>query len=330
MTYKDISASLLNNILQIGQLDYGKIMFLLKDATYSNIGQFFEKSQTGENFICRYTDTNQYILDQKYTFQELPINQYTIFYRNKVIAIICLDNIDNLESQKDTIQQGIHDSICIGLVMGHLKESKYTFTISVCNALSNIVQQVIDMFESTASRLRADKRYVEINSYLNDIMKIIFDTIDYLEIDSENIELEKNIVDMTSFMRELTKTFEVIFGKKIVVDMDDSAAGIFVFDQKKVNQMLMILLKKLVTINNIQIRVMVSDVVLTFIVYSSSPKGNQEILRILEETKITVANLDIFIVKRLCEIMSGTFKVENRGAFVSISVGKTTGRSSII
>lgn len=320
---RDISASLLQNILQIGYLDYGITMDALMQLTKSKVGQFFEKSQTGSLFICKYSTNEMYIVDDKYAIDTLPVNQYAIFHRNQVLAIISLDNQDALDSLADDYQKRISDSICIGLVMGTLRESKYTFTISVCNALSNIVSQVITMFDNLIPKLRMDRRYIDqINSSLNDVIAIIYDVTDYLEIDAEKVKLEANVVSISSFTAEISAQYETIWQHKVYIDVEDAAQRTVTFDKRWVQQMLISILKKLVDIPNLQMRVYFpSRGVLTFTIFSPVPRANQDIVKKVQSEKISVNSLDIFIVKRLCEIMKGRLEVEETGVSITISVG---------
>lgn len=321
VSHRDISACLLQNILQVGHLDYVHTMKRLKDLTKSPTGFFFEKGQTGASFTCKYSDTEHYVTGDRYTLDSLPTNQYTIFHRNNVIAIISLENQDALDDVEDDLQQRIHDSICIGLVMGTLRDSKYSFTISVCNALGNIITQVIDMFDNLAVKVKSDQRYVDqINRYLNDVISIIYDTIDYLEIDSEKVILQRNVVNLSEFMADVVSQYERIFRHKVNVEIQNSANGSYIFDKRWVQQMLISLLKKITEVQSVQIYISVSGNILIFRIFSTVPRYNADIIRILQVDKMSVASLDVFIVKRLCEIMQGRFLVDDSGASISISV----------
>src|SRR6478609_4385154 len=126
---RDISASILSNVLQIGYLDYEKTINGLKNLTGSTKAQFFE-NVFGLTFACKYSDTSEYVVGEKYSVEKLPFNQYVIYHRTNIIAIICLDNGQTFQDLSSDIQRRIHDSICIGLVMGTLKDSKFNFTMS--------------------------------------------------------------------------------------------------------------------------------------------------------------------------------------------------------
>lgn len=321
---KDISAYLLQNILQIGQLDYEKSMHKLMKLTHSKSGQFFQKGQTGSLFMCTFSTSQLYKVGDKYMLDNLPINQYTIFHRNTIIAIICLENQDILDELPDDIQQRIHDSICIGLVMGTLRDSKYSFTISVCNALSNIISQVIDMFDNMALKIKSDKKYVDqINTYLNDVITIIYDTIDYLEIDAEKVNLEKNNVDLNEFLLSTSSKYEGIFRHKVTTELDERANRSFIFDKRWVQQMLISVLKKLVDIPNLQLHVSINGNILNFRIYSTISRYNVELMKKVQVDRISVTSLDIFVVKRLCDIMNGKFEVETDGIIITIAVDRS-------
>jgi len=317
---RDVSAAILQNILQIGHLDYGRVTEYLVRLTDSKTAQFFEKSQTGSIFVCRYSNTDAYVIGEKYTTYNLPYNQYAIFHRNNVIAIISLDNQDPLDDLPDDMQQRIHDSICVGLVMGTLQDSKYVFTMSVCNALNNIVSQVIDMFDSITPKVRSDQKYVDqINSHLNDVIQIIVDTIDYLQIDAEKIELQNNIVNMEAFVREVQEKMSSIFLYNLTIDMEDRAKRNFVFDKRWVQQMLISVLKRLVDIPGLILQVSYNTGVLIFHVTSLATKQNQEMVKRFQVDRVSVSTLDIVVVKRLCEIMRGKAELED-GIALTIAV----------
>jgi len=322
--HRDISASILQNVLQIGHLDYAYAMTLLKNLTQSKTGFFFEKVQTGALFLCKYSDTEHYVVDDRYTLDTLPTNQYTIFHRNNVIAILSIENQDALDDIADDLQQRVHDSICIGLVMGTLRESKYSFTISVCNALGNLITQVIEMFDNLTTKVKSDQRYIDqINRHLNEVISIIYDTIDYLEIDAEKVQLQKNVVNLREFMNDVISQYERIFRHKVNVEIQDAALGFYIFDKRWVQQMLISLLKKIVDVPNIQIHISVSGNILVFRIYSTTSRSNAEILRILQVDRMSVTSLDVFIVKRLCEIMQGRFEVGEEGASITITVQRS-------
>lgn len=319
---REISASILGNVLQIGHLDYAKTILGLMDLTGSVEAQFFQNVY-GLTFVCKYSNTSAYKIGELYTVEKLPPNKYVIYHRNNIIAIVCLDKQEGLETFPEDIQRRIHDSICIGLVMGNLKDSKYNFTMSVCNALGNIVNQVIQSFDSLTTKSRNDPRIVErINSYLNDVITIIYDTIDYLEIDAEKVSLQKNVVNMSTFVAETVGIVQDMFSIKVTTDLSDSANRSLVFDRKWVQQMIVSLLKKLNDISDIKLHIQLIGTVLVFHIYSIYSRNNAEIQSRLQVENVTVSTLDIFVIKKLCEIMNGTFSMddEGEGAIIKITI----------
>ena len=160
----------------------------------------------------------------------------------------------------------------------------------------------------------------KINSYLNDIITIIYDTIDYLEIDAEKVTLQKNVVNMSAFIDETVSIVQDMFTSKVTTDLDDSANRSLVFDRKWVQQMIISLLKKLTDINDVKVRVYLTGTILTFHIYSIYSKNNKLIQSRLQVESITVSTLDIFVVKRLSEIMNGRFTMDDEGEGVIIKI----------
>lgn len=317
---RDISTSILQNVLQTGRLDYVKTISGLMDLTGSTKAQFFTNI-LGYTFLCKYSNTNDFTVGNKYLLDNLPINQYVVYHRTNIIAIICLDNQDILEDLSDDVQKRIHDSICVGLVMENLKDAKFDFTMSVCRELARNVDQVIQMFHNVTPN-RIDPRYIEkINTTLNDLITIIIDTIDFLEIDEEKVTLEQNVVNMGDFLRETVSIVQDMFTQgRIATDLDDNANRSLVFDKSRVQQMLISLLKKLVGIENLRVRVALTGRILVFQIYSLTTRSNKEIQNRLTAEKVTVATLDIFVVKRLCEIMHGRLAVDEEAEGVMIKI----------
>jgi hypothetical protein len=324
---KDISANILQNVLQIGHLDHRRAIDALMKMTNSQDAQFFEVFSATQIFLCRYSSSDRYILGQEYTFEDLPNEQYPIFHKNNIIAIISLDKLQNFEDMSDDFRQRIHDSICIGLVMGNLNDSKFSFTMSVCQTLSQVVTQILESFSelSQKTQFQADsaKNVKTINDSLTQVISILYDTIDYIEIDSEKAVLQKNLVDISALIDETL----VILGTNTPKEIDDGVPTRVFMDKDRVQTMLISTLKKVQDLTDVHLQISYADystlesqdVFLIFRVFSYNIKTNQEIMKRFRVQNVSVSSLDIFVVKRLCENMKGTFEVSENGLLMKIN-----------
>lgn len=324
---KDISATILQLVLQIGYLDHEKVMKSLMEFTKSKVSQFFEVVfGSNSTYICRYSSTKDYITGEKYKFDNLPFDQITIFHKSSVIAIVCLDNQDEFDSISQECRQRILDSICIGIVMGNLKDSNFNFTMSVCKELSRIITQIMDFFTSltSSSSTKMDPDISgKIDLYLTDVIRILYDTIDYIEIDAEKIELQKDVVNMIDFVKE---TIEIGSFGNIGKDIDDNVPAVLILDKERVQQMLISVLKKINDLTEMRLQVSFVDyssidsfdVFIVFRFYSTKFRNNTEMKKRFTVDHVSVSSLDMFISKRLCEIMNGTFDVREDGIIVKI------------
>ena len=321
----DISTSILQDVLQSGQLNYHKTVDTLVRITNSQSAQFFELLY-GLTFVCKYSSTSDFVTDKQYGFEDLPSEQYAIFHKSNIIAVICLSNQKILNELPGNTRQRIHDAICIGLVMGSLRDSKYSFVMSVCQSLSNIVTQIYQLSTGLSQQnVPKDQQKLEqMNIYLNQVIAVIYDTIDYIEIDSEKIILDNTLIDIRKFINDTTN----ILSRDMTVtkDIDDNVPqGIFI-DKDRVLQMLVSVLKKVSDLKDIHLHTSFvdyssnesSDMYLIFRLFSHTSRNNLEILKRFQIEHVSVTSLDVFVVKRLCEIMKGTFDVTENGIILKI------------
>ena len=323
---KDISTNILQDVLQIGHLDYRKTVDELVKITESKWAQFFEILYASSlTFTCKYSTTTEFVAGENYDYGDLPSEQYSIFHKSNIVAIICLSNQPVLDTMSLKVRQRIHDTICIGLVMGNLQDTKFSFVMSVCQSLSKIVTQVLQQFgKITTLQSPQDKRnYDIINSYLNQVISIIYDTIDYIEIDSEKIIMQNNLVDISPFVDE---TLAILSNRNINADLDDNISSSIYMDRERVQQMLISVLRKVSDLKDIRLHVSYadysssesSDIFILFRVFSNTNRDNVELIKRFQIEHVSVSSLDVFVVKRLCEIMKGTFEVTESGLLMKI------------
>lgn len=324
---KDISASILKNVLQCGHLDFEKTTQTIVNVSKSKTGHFFEAVyEASLHFTCRYSTSDQYIMNERYTFEDLPENQYAIYHKNNIIAIISIDNQKELENLPDNIRQRLHDSIAIGIVLGNLKISKFSFTMSICTALGRIVTQIIEEL-GTRNVNEQDKVLDNVNNHLQEVIGILYDTIDYLNIDSEKIVLTNDIVDIKEFLEETMNIARGLFKGVIKEEIDDNVPKKLIFDKTRVQQMLLSVLRKLEEFENIRVHISWADysssetydVFILFRIFSDTSRKNVEIQKRFQIDVVSVSSLDVFVVKRLCEIMDGNLELsETNGVIMRI------------
>ncbi len=330
MLDKDISASILQQVLQVGYLNYDKLMENLMRITKSKDAQFFEvlSGNAESKYVCKYSTTTEFIAGMIYTLNDLPFDQITIMHKSSPISMISLDNQSEFDIIPDDCRQRILDSICIGIVMGNLKDTKFTFTMSVCRELSRIVTEISDLFANLQipdSQIMDKETANTIDTYLTDVIRILYETIDYMEIDSENVVLQNDPVDVNEFIDEIIGLFTVGNVTKIV---DESVPKIVLMDKTRVQQILIAVLKKVTDLTDIHFKVSLfdisssgsQDVFIAFRTSSPKTKESQEIQERFQIDHVTVSSLDLFICKRLCEIMSGTFEVDESGVMMKVKI----------
>lgn len=324
--HQDISAVILQNVLQIGHLDYFKTIEGLISLTSSSSAQFFEPLYlNSQYFVCKFSNDVKFVQNEILPYDSLPVDQYPIYHKNTILAIISLDRQENFDSLLNDQQKRIHDSICIGLILGNLKDTNYSFITSLCNELSQIVTKIFKVFSTLSLDKKDKENYELVNSCLRDVITIIYDTIDYVEIDAERVIMEKNQVSVKNFIDETLK----ILGKSTMLkDIDDTIPEQILLDEKHVRQILVSILAKLSDIPDLRLNVTCVDystiesfdMLLVLHIASNSSRNNIEINKRFQIENVSVHTLNVFIVKRLCEIMKGTFDVNENGVTIKIKI----------
>lgn len=325
MEEESLSTTILQNVLQIGRLDYKSTMEGLLSITGSTEGQFFDTDSI--NFICRYSTEDRYSVGQRYSFDELPLDNFPIMHKSNVIALICMNAQGAIDDMNDTDRQRIFDSISVGMVMGRLKEENYGFATSLCHVLGRMVQQILETV-STLPRNNTSLQWMDRN--LGEILAIIYDALDYLEIDGGRIVMTANLVDVTEFIREILTILQQD-GSYITSDIEDSVPKVILFDRKRVQQMLISVTRKLSDLKGIRLNLKLenfsriedpnADLFLYFHLFSDTSRQNQEIQRRFRIEQVSVDSLGIHVVKKLCDMMMGTFTVSDIGITIRIKVG---------
>ncbi len=319
----NLSTLILQDVLQIGRLDFNKTMAGLMHITGSQNAHFFETDSV--NFACRYT-TGEHILGQRYSFDELPLDNFPIMHKSNVIAFICLDRQEAIEEMDDDDRQRIFDSICAGLVMGRLKDDNFAFAMSICQVLSRVVQRVLKLVASLPQNTNSIKL---IDSQLTDIISIIFDAMDYLELDAGKAVVVSNNVEVFPFITETVSILQQD-GSSMTHDIDDTVPPAVVFDRQRVQQMLMAVAKKLTDVPTVRLNVKMenystpdspnSELFLYFHFFSDTTRQNQEIQRRFRAEQVSVGTLGIHVVKKACEMMMGTFQASEHGVVLRVKV----------
>ena len=318
-----LSTLILQDVLQIGRLDYNKTMEALMRITGSTNAHFFETD--GVHFVCRYT-TGGHVLGQRYSFDEVPPDNSPIMHKSNVIAFVCLDQQDAIDDMTEDDRQRLFDSICAGLVMGRLKDDNYAFAMSICQVLSKVVQKVLTLVSSLPQNTNSIK---VIDSQLTDIITIIFDAMDYLEIDAGKIEMVSTGVNVVQFINETISVLQQD-GSTMTQDIEDSVPSTVLLDRQRVQQMLMSVARKLTDMTGVRLNVKLenyspqdspnSELFLYFHFFSGTTRQNQEIQRRFKVEQVAVGTLGIHVVKKLCEMMMGTFQVNDHGVVLRIKV----------
>lgn len=319
----NLSTLILQDVLQIGRLDFVKTMTGLMNITGSKDAHFFETDSV--NFTCRFT-TGDHILGQRYSFDELPPDNFPVMHKSNVIAFICLDRQDAIDEMEDDDRQRIFDSICAGLVMGKLKDDNYAFAMSICQVLSRVVQRVLNLVASLPQSTNSIRL---IDSQLTDIISIIFDAMDYLELDAGKAVVVSNNVDVIPFIGETVSILQQD-GSSITHDIEDTVPQAVVFDKQRVQQMLVAVAKKLTDVPMVRLNVKLenystpdspnSELFLYFHFFSDTSRQNQEIQRRFRAEQVSVGTLGIHVVKKACEMMMGTFQASDHGVVLRIKV----------
>ncbi len=319
----NLSTLILQDVLQIGRLDFTKTMEGLMHITGSTNAHFFETDSI--HFICRFT-TGGHTIGQRYSFDELPPDNSPIMHKSNVIAFVCLDKQDAIDDMSEDDRQRIFDSICAGLVMGRLKDDNYAFAMSICKVLSKVVQQVLVLVTSLPQNTSSIR---QIDSQLTDIIAIIFDAMDYLDIDAGKAEMITNSVNVLDFIKETISILQQD-GSTMTHDVEDSVPDSVLLDRQRVQQMLMSVARKLTDLPGVRLNVKLenystadnpnSELFLYFHFFSGTTRQNQEIQRRFRVEQVSVGTLGIHVVKKLCEMMMGTFHANDHGVTLRIKV----------
>ncbi len=318
-----LSTLILQDVLQIGRLDFTKTMEGLMRITGSTNAHFFETDSV--HFVCRFS-TGGHVLGQRYSFDELPPDNSPIMHKSNVIAFVCLDLQDAIDSMTEDDRQRIFDSICAGLVMGRLKDDNYAFAMSICQVLSKVVQKVLTLVSTLPQNTTSIK---QIDTQLTDIITIIFDAMDYLQIDAGKAEMVSTSVNIVEFINETISVLQQD-GSSMTQDIEDSVPSAVMLDRQHVQQMLMSVARKLTDMTGVRLNVRLEDfspphnpnseLILYFHFFSGTTRQNQEIQRRFRVEQVSVGTLGIHVVKKLCEMMMGTFTANEHGVVLRIKV----------
>ena len=260
----------------------------------------------------------------KYTLDEIPFEQYPIFHKTDIVAFICLENIITLETYPDIYKKRLHNSICVGLLLGNAKESKYSFVISLCKTLVKTVNEAAELLSTQSEKVTLDA-----GDLLTEVLDVINNAIDYTNIDAEKISLKTDTVQVTKFVKDIMSY--IPFSQKINVDFDGNIPDSLIFDKNRVQQILETVFTKVADIPDLRLNVRLDNYSTFqkeqyFLLITIGSRSGTDIRERFATDRFTMNNLGIFLVKRLCEIMNGTMIINDYGMSIKISVdipGKT-------
>lgn len=324
--------SILEDVLQSGHIPYEKLIKNLMVETSSSFGYFFQsKSSLSSQLACKYTSDAAFDKEKSYSWDSDEIsslNSFTIYYKSNPIALISLENMRKLWENRSKLEIGrFHNAICISVVLDHCMREKYTFTKSICDSVQTVIANILQL---TSSKSAESQKIVKM---LEDVSTMLLDTMDYNEIDVGNLTLERDYVPMKDFIKETLR----FVGLNPPLDIDDNVPDVLVFDRSRVQLMLIDVLRRVMNVRELFIKVQFKDYTfqtsssqnLTFRLSSALSSQNKEIKSRYEADQLELETIDIFLVKRLCELMSGTVDVtEESGLELKIRVESPAKKSS--
>lgn len=314
-TESDLPANILKTVIQTGTINYKDVTESLMKLTNSSAGQLFLSLDS--KFICKYSSQSKYLANKEYIYEDLPDEQYTIF-STKPVAILCMENAIDLYDLKDSYRTRINDVICLSIIFSQMKQSKYTFTISLCRTLGDIISSVLTSEETSVSTIQEP---------LTKMISLLNDAEDYVEIDSENIQLEKEVVSMNIFINQVISMTDL----RIILNINDHVPKNVYIDTNRVTQILLTIFSKLNSLTSpIHLNVYVenyttmleTDIYLSFRIFADTAKDNLTIQRCLQAENVTMDTLNTIVAKKLCELMSGQCKIKENGIIFTIKTNR--------
>lgn len=328
----DPTADILRNIIQNGSLDYDYTSKRLIQSSDAKKCYFFEV--TDANFlICKFSNNQEFIIGTEYDPDDLPLDPipWYIFEKSVAIAVIYLDT-DFIESLDKEPKQRAHDSICVGIIINHIRSSNFHYNESVCTRLLTLLKGIYHEIKNN----KDESLKHTITELVNESVSVISDLQKYSSIITNLTVLDKSTVNMESFIQVISDIVndQMEVGRLTFVT-ENSVDETLVFDKKLVMDILLTSLVKLVKVGgNLNLRTSSkpsykeSDSVFLEFLVDCSIRGN--ITRIFQKETISVESVGLHIISKLITLFNGDIQIINDQLRIRIEVDHSHEVSTIL
>lgn len=135
-------SAILDDVLQTGSIDIHKLMTRLIKDSESNFGYFFQV-ENDDQFICRFSsDTDSYLIGGTYSIAQVPSNQFSIYVRDFIVAVICLEN------HYEESLANVHDCIATALHFTKMQQTHHRFLVTISN---KVITNLNDIYTNVVS-----------------------------------------------------------------------------------------------------------------------------------------------------------------------------------
>ncbi len=327
MKPEDMTLDLLRQTLQDGKLNYSVTMEKLMDITSCETGYFFEALPFSSLFfICRFTSQKgRYVEGVKYSFEDLPEGaQYNVYHKSNIIAILCFDKPNACQLLN---QHRIHDGLSFGIVMGALTTSKHSLILSVCQSLQKYVVEIA----RSSERVSDNNLKGALTENVDHMYKILYDTLNFIDLDmtqTPQVELTSDVVTVADFFQQTIDIVRERLSGTVVLNIEDDVPSHVVFDLERVQQVVTSVLFRLGPIVNITVGVALKDysareeqVLFLEVKFSSDSRRKiEDILALFEVETVNTGTLDVFVVRKLCEVMGGDMQSTESGLLLTFRI----------
>lgn len=307
------TTDLIHHVLDHGRLDPSFLINNLMRLTGSTNGHFFVNLD--DKIICKYS-TGGYTVNMSYSIESLPPFEecFYIAYRTSTVAIICMDNVPQLESLPHVRRTDLHDSISISLRLEGLSEANHAFIQCLSNAVTGLVQKSL----TSTGNIDMTSLYnnlTTITTLMNDAQ-----SLSALENDKVNLDIRK--MSMRNYINAVGKNInDTLVNLDIAIDA--SVPEILALDPRRVQQILRTIISKMVHVTKLALNVKArmknqSETYLIFELNVLEQSNNTDLTNSLVTSSSTIESIGVRIVKLLIQQMHGTMTITTDTVTITI------------
>lgn len=313
-----ICASVVHDTLHNGSVNFGNLIQDLNTLYGGTNGYVFLADRTvGEKLSCAYsTDRRKYVNGTAYNAEDLPSNQFLIFHRVDLNAIVCFDGQPTFEQMATEDEQAhLHDCISLGIIMCQRKQWT-RLEVSVCQNVAEKVKTLVDVVNKWCRPVGLSENAVqkhnhslpalkqEVSEVVASAMTMLYDLSDYVELDTNTLELSPEKIPMEQLVGRLAR----VSGVRIVTS-ETLPTTADVDAQRLIQAVLGVTRRFRTIVEQVTLAMDGSKRNLKVYVQTSSP-----LLPRLTSDHLSTPGLGISLTKMLCGVMGGSFNVDKEGS----------------